>query len=90
MKKIWQRSVRNGVNAALARRMKLVDMQQRKIVNPYVTAEDWREIMEVKRTIKTDVDSFELGDVISFKLKDGEKVQAKAVKQTDEGMLFLQ
>ena len=45
--------------------------------------------MEVKRTIKTDVDSFELGDVISFKLKDGEKVQAKAVQKTDEGMLFL-
>ena len=45
--------------------------------------------MKVKRTIKTYVKSFELGDVISFKLKDGEKVQAKAVKQTDEGMLFL-
>ena len=62
---------------------------KRKIGKPYVTAADWREIMEVKRTIKTDVESFELGDVISFKLKDGEKVQAKAVKQTDEGMLFL-
>ena len=45
--------------------------------------------MEVKRTIKTDVESFETGDVISFKLKDGEKVQAKAVKKTDEGMLFI-
>ena len=45
--------------------------------------------MEVNRTIKTDVNSFELGDVIIFKLKDGEKVKAKAVKQTDEGMLFL-
>lgn len=45
--------------------------------------------MEVKRTIKTEVESFELGDVISFKLKDGEKVQAKAVKKTDESMLFL-
>lgn len=45
--------------------------------------------MEVKRTIKTEVESFELGDVISFELKDGEKVQAKAVKQTDEGMLFI-
>ena len=45
--------------------------------------------MEVKRTIKTEVESFELGDVITFKLKDGEKVQAKAVKQTGEGMLFL-
>lgn len=45
--------------------------------------------MEVKRTIKTEVGSFELGDVISFKLNDGEKVQAKAVEQTGEGMLFL-
>ena len=45
--------------------------------------------MEVKRTIKTEVDSFELGDVISFKLKDGEKVQAKAVEITEEGMLFI-
>lgn len=45
--------------------------------------------MEVKRTINTDVDSFELGDVIRFKLKDGEKVQAKAVEITEEGMLFL-
>lgn len=62
---------------------------QRKIVKPYVTAADWREIMEVKRTIKTEVESFELGDVISFKLKDGEKVQAKAIKKTDEGVLFL-
>ena len=45
--------------------------------------------MEVKRTIKTDVESFEMGDVIRFKLKDGEKVQAKAVKKTDDGMLFI-
>ena len=29
--------------------------------------------MEVKRTIQTEVESFELGDVITFKLKDGEK-----------------
>ena len=45
--------------------------------------------MEVKRTIKTDVESFEVGDIIKFTLKDGEKVQAKAVKKTDEGMLFI-
>ena len=64
-------------------------MKFEKIGKPYVTAADWREIMEVKRTIKTDVESFETGDVISFKLKDGEKVQAKAVKKTDEGMLFI-
>ena len=62
---------------------------KRKFVNPYVTAEDWRKIMEVKRAIKGEVESFELGDVISFTLTDGEKVQAKAVKQTDEGMLFI-
>ena len=66
-----------------------MEFEKRKIGKPYVTAADWREIMEVKRTIKTEVESFELGDVISFTLKDGEKVQAKAVKQTDEGMLFL-
>ena len=83
------RCVRSGVNAALAPKTKPVNTQQRKIVKPYVTAADWRKIMEVKRTIKTEVESFELGDVISFKLKDGEKVQAKAVKKTDEGMLFL-
>jgi len=45
--------------------------------------------MKVKRTIETEVESFELGDVITFKLKDDEKVQAKAVQKTDEGMLFL-
>ena len=63
--------------------------EKRKIGKPYVTAADWREIMEVKRTIKTDVESFEMGDVISFTLKDGEKVQAKAVQKTDEGMMFI-
>lgn len=66
-----------------------MEFEKRKIGKPYVTAADWRETMEVKRTIKTDVESFEMGDVISFKLKDGEKVQAKAVKKTDEGMLFI-
>lgn len=81
--------VRSDVNVVLTPRTKLANTQQRKILKPYVTAADRREIMEVKRTIKTDVESFELGDVISFKLKDDEKVQAKAVKKTDEGMLFL-
>ena len=66
-----------------------MDFEKRKSGKQYVTAADWRESMEVKRTIKTDVESFEMGDVISFKLKDGEKVQAKAVQKTDEGMLFL-
>lgn len=45
--------------------------------------------MLVKRTMKVDVELFEVGDIIKFKLIDGEKVQAMAVKQTSEGMLFV-
>lgn len=44
--------------------------------------------MLVKRTLRVDVEIFEVGDVIKFKLNDGEKVQAMAVKETPEGMLF--
>lgn len=44
--------------------------------------------MKVKRTIKTDVDVFKVGDIIKFKLTDGEKVQAMAVQQENDGMLF--
>lgn len=46
-------------------------------------------MMEVKRTMTVDVEMFEVGDIIKFKLTDGEKVQAKAVKETPEGMLFV-
>lgn len=46
-------------------------------------------MMEVKRIMTVDVEMFEVGDVIKFKLTDGEKVQAKAVKETSEGMLFV-
>ena len=45
--------------------------------------------MLVKRTMKVDVELFEVGDIIKFKLTDGEKVQAMAVKQTPGGMLFV-
>ena len=45
--------------------------------------------MKVKRRIKVNVDKFKVEDVIKFKLKDGEKVQAMAVKQTPNGMLFV-
>lgn len=45
--------------------------------------------MLVKRTMKVDMELFEVGDIIKFKLTDGEKVQAMAVKQTPEGMLFV-
>lgn len=45
--------------------------------------------MEVKRKISVDTDMFELGDIISFKLTTGEEVQARAVRETPEGMLFI-
>lgn len=45
--------------------------------------------MKVKRTMTIDTATFKVGDVIKFKLDDGEKVKAKAVKETPEGMLFV-
>lgn len=45
--------------------------------------------MEVKRKMTVDTEIFELGDIISFKLTTGEKVQARAVKETPYGMLFM-
>ena len=45
--------------------------------------------MKVKRNMAVEIEQFEVGDIIKFKLNDGEKVQAMAVKQTDKGMLFV-
>lgn len=45
--------------------------------------------MLVERTIKVNVEHFELGDIIKFKLKDGEQVEAMAVSETSNGMLFM-
>lgn len=45
--------------------------------------------MEVTRKMTVDTELFELGDIISFTLTDGEKVQAKAVRETPNGMLFI-
>ena len=45
--------------------------------------------MIVKRSVKMDVDVFEVGDVIKFNFTDGERVQAKAMKETPDGMLFV-
>ena len=44
--------------------------------------------MEIKRVTKMDVNTFEVGDVIAFELNDGEKVEAIAVKQDGEDMIF--
>lgn len=45
--------------------------------------------MKVIRKQTIDTELFELGDEIRFKLKSGERVRAKAVQETPEGMLFI-
>ena len=45
--------------------------------------------MLAERKMSVDVEMFEVGDVIRFQLKDGEKIEAIAVKETSEGMLFI-
>ena len=44
--------------------------------------------MKVQRMIKSDVSTFEIGDIIKFRLTDGEKVQAMAVQREADGMIF--
>lgn len=44
--------------------------------------------MKVKRKIEIETDKYKVGDIISFKLTDGEKIRARAVKREDDGMLF--
>ena len=45
--------------------------------------------MEVIRNMTIDTELFELGDVISFTLTTGEKVKAKAIRETMNGLLFI-
>lgn len=45
--------------------------------------------MKVTRKVKIDTDNFELGDIINFKLADGQKVKAMAVRQDENGTLFV-
>ncbi len=44
--------------------------------------------MKVKRTIESDVDILEIGDLIEVALTDGVKAQAMAMQQDDDGMIF--
>ena len=44
--------------------------------------------MKVKGMIESDVDTFKVGDVIEVKLAGGVKVQAMAVQQEEDGMIF--
>ena len=45
--------------------------------------------MEITRNMTIDTELFELGDIISFTLATGEKVKAKAIRETPNGMLFI-
>ena len=45
--------------------------------------------MEVIRNMTIDTELFELGDIIPFTLTTGEKVKAKAIRETPNGMLFI-
>ena len=44
--------------------------------------------MKVRRTEKIKVNTFRVGDVVRFKLSDGEKVEMLAVKEESDGMIF--
>ena len=45
--------------------------------------------MEVYRQVKVEAESYQVGDRIAFLLPDGEPVEALAVKQEQDGMLFV-
>lgn len=45
--------------------------------------------MEVIRNMTIDTELFRLGDIISFTLSTGEKIKAKAIRETPNGMLFI-
>lgn len=44
--------------------------------------------MKVRRTEKIKVDLFRVGDIIRFKLSDGEKVEMLAAKEENDSMIF--
>lgn len=44
--------------------------------------------IKVKRMVKVSVDTFQVGDIIKFKLTNGAKVQAMAMRQEEDGMIF--
>lgn len=44
--------------------------------------------MKIRRNAEVKTNKFEVGDIIEFVLNDGEEVEAVAVKQEKDGMLF--
>lgn len=47
------------------------------------------DTVDVQRTITIDTDEYEVGDVITFSLTTGEVVSAMAMRQEEDGMLFV-
>ena len=45
--------------------------------------------MLVTRNVEVETDQFEVGDVIEFELKNGEKVKAMAAHKVDAGIIFI-
>lgn len=59
------------------------------IVAGAVTEHERKDKMKVKRTIKIEKpEKYEVGDIIKFKLKNGSKVEALAVKEAGDNMIF--
>lgn len=44
--------------------------------------------IEVKRMVKVNVDTVQVGDIIKFKLTNGAKARAMAMQQEEDGMIF--
>lgn len=47
------------------------------------------DTVDVQRTITIETDDYEVGDVITFSLTTGEVVSAMAMRQEEDGMLFV-
>ena len=45
--------------------------------------------MKIKRTVELKTKTFEVGDVFSVKLKDGQNIDFMAMQQQDKNMLFM-
>ena len=44
--------------------------------------------VKIKRMVNVDADTFQVGDIIKVKLTDGVKMQAMAMQQEEDGMIF--
>ena len=57
---------------------------------PFIDSkEPVNDSVDVQRTITVETDEYEVGDVITFSLTTGEVVSAMAMRQEEDGMLFV-